>query len=89
MTRPFCSVRIDAYNHEGLIEPAIVSVLVENASDAEREIIVGRRIERQDAGERAKSLRREAIVNTPTDAVRTFFSSGMDALVIGSNLVGK
>ena len=31
----------------------------------------------------------EAIVHTPTDALRTFFSSGMDALVIGSFLVEK
>jgi carbamoyltransferase len=35
------------------------------------------------------NLRGEVIVNTPTDAVRTFFSSGMDALVIGSFLVEK
>ena len=35
------------------------------------------------------NLRGEAIVNTPTDAIRTFFSSGMDALVIGNFLVGK
>jgi len=35
------------------------------------------------------NLRGEAIVHTPTDAVRTFFSSGMDALVIGSYLVEK
>ena len=35
------------------------------------------------------NLRGEAIVNTPTDAVRTFFSSGMDALIIGSFLVEK
>ncbi|HEY6387732.1 MAG TPA: carbamoyltransferase [Candidatus Acidoferrum sp.] len=35
------------------------------------------------------NLRGEAIVHTPTDAVRTFFSSGMDALVIGSLLVEK
>jgi carbamoyltransferase len=35
------------------------------------------------------NLRGEAIVNTPTDAIRTFFSSGMDALVIGSFLVEK
>jgi carbamoyltransferase len=35
------------------------------------------------------NLRGEAIVNTPTDAVRTFFSSGMDALVIGSFLLEK
>jgi carbamoyltransferase len=35
------------------------------------------------------NLRGEAIVHTPTDAVRTFFSSGMDALVIGSFLVEK
>jgi carbamoyltransferase len=35
------------------------------------------------------NLRGEAIVNTPTDALRTFFSSGMDALVIGSFLVEK
>lgn len=35
------------------------------------------------------NLRGEAIVNTPTDAVRTFFSSGMDALVIGKFLVEK
>jgi carbamoyltransferase len=35
------------------------------------------------------NLRGEAIVNTPTDAVRTFFSSGLDALLIGSFLVEK
>jgi carbamoyltransferase len=35
------------------------------------------------------NLRGEAIVYTPTDAVRTFFSSGMDALLIGSFLVEK
>jgi carbamoyltransferase len=35
------------------------------------------------------NLRGEAIVNTPTEAVRTFFSSGMDALLIGSFLVEK
>jgi carbamoyltransferase len=35
------------------------------------------------------NLRGEAIVHTPTDAVRTFFSSGMDALVIGTFLVEK
>lgn len=35
------------------------------------------------------NLRGEAIVHTPTDAVRTFFSSGMDALVIGNFLVRK
>ena len=35
------------------------------------------------------NLRGEAIVNTPTDAIRTFFSSGMDVLVIGDFLVEK
>ena len=35
------------------------------------------------------NLRGEAIVHSPTDAVRTFFSSGMDALVIGCFLVEK
>jgi carbamoyltransferase len=35
------------------------------------------------------NLRGEAIVHTPTDAIRTFFSSGMDALMIGSFLVVK
>jgi carbamoyltransferase len=35
------------------------------------------------------NLRGEAIVHTPSDALRTFFSSGMDALVIGSFLVEK
>ena len=35
------------------------------------------------------NLRGEPIVTSPTDAVRTFFSSGMDALVIGSFLVEK
>ena len=35
------------------------------------------------------NLRGEAIVHTPTDALRTFFSSGMDALIIGSFPVGK
>ncbi len=35
------------------------------------------------------NLRGEAIVHTPTDAIRTFFSSGMDALVMGSFLVEK
>ena len=35
------------------------------------------------------NLRGEPIVCSPTDAVRTFFSSGMDALVIGSFVVEK
>ncbi len=35
------------------------------------------------------NLRGEAIVTSPTDAARTFFSSGMDALVIGGFLVEK
>ena len=35
------------------------------------------------------NLRGEPIVASPTDAVRTFFSSGMDALVIGSYLMEK
>lgn len=35
------------------------------------------------------NLRGEPIVNSPTDAVRTFFSSGIDALVIGHFLVEK
>ncbi|MGH9775211.1 MAG: carbamoyltransferase family protein [Candidatus Acidiferrales bacterium] len=35
------------------------------------------------------NLRGEPIVASPTDAVRTFFSSGMDALLIGSFLVEK
>jgi len=35
------------------------------------------------------NLRGEAIVHTPTDALRTFFSSGMDALALGSFFVEK
>src|SRR5882724_3803145 len=35
------------------------------------------------------NLRGEAIEHTPTDALRTFFSSGMDALLMGSFLVEK
>jgi carbamoyltransferase len=35
------------------------------------------------------NLRGEPIVCSPTDAIRTFFSSGMDALAIGSFLVEK
>jgi len=35
------------------------------------------------------NLRGEPIVCTPTDAIRTFFSSGMDALVIGNYIVRK
>jgi carbamoyltransferase len=35
------------------------------------------------------NLRGEPIVCSPTDAIRTFFSSGMDALVIGSFMVEK
>jgi len=35
------------------------------------------------------NLRGEPIVCTPTDAIRTFFSSGMDALVIGNFIVEK
>jgi carbamoyltransferase len=31
----------------------------------------------------------EPIVNTPEDAVRCFFSTGMDALVIGDCIVRK
>ena len=35
------------------------------------------------------NLRGEPIVCSPTDAIRTFFSSGMDALIIGSFVVEK
>jgi carbamoyltransferase len=35
------------------------------------------------------NLRGEPIVSSPTDAVRTFFSSGMDALIIGNFVVEK
>ena len=35
------------------------------------------------------NLRGEAIVHTPTDAIRTFFTSGMDGLLLGSFLVEK
>jgi len=35
------------------------------------------------------NLRGEPIVSSPTDAIRTFFSSGMDALVIGNFAVEK
>lgn len=35
------------------------------------------------------NLRGEPIVHSPTDAIRTFFSSGMDALVLGSFLLEK
>jgi predicted NodU family carbamoyl transferase len=35
------------------------------------------------------NLRGQAIVHTPTDALRTFSSSGMDGLVIGSFLGEK
>lgn len=35
------------------------------------------------------NLRDEAVVHTPTDAIRTFFSSGMAALVMGGYLVEK
>jgi len=35
------------------------------------------------------NLRGEPIVSSPTDAIRTFFSSGMDALIIGHFVVEK
>jgi len=35
------------------------------------------------------NLRGEPIVSSPTDAIRTFYSSGMDALVIGNFIVAK
>jgi carbamoyltransferase len=35
------------------------------------------------------NLRGEPIVSTPTDAIRTFFSSGMDCLVLGNFVVEK
>jgi carbamoyltransferase len=35
------------------------------------------------------NLRGEPIVSSPTDAIRTFFSSGVDALIIGSFVVEK
>jgi carbamoyltransferase len=35
------------------------------------------------------NLRGEPIVSSPTDAIRTFYSSGMDALVIGNFVVAK
>jgi len=35
------------------------------------------------------NLRGEAIVHSPTEAIRTFFGSGMDGLIIGKFLVEK
>jgi carbamoyltransferase len=35
------------------------------------------------------NLKGEPVVNSPRDAVRTFYSSGLDALAIGSFLVEK
>jgi carbamoyltransferase len=35
------------------------------------------------------NLRGEAIVNSPTDALRTFYSSGLDTLAIGPFIVDK
>ena len=40
MARPFISVLIDTYNHERFIEQAILSVLEQEVSQAEREILV-------------------------------------------------
>ncbi|MBI3669977.1 MAG: glycosyltransferase [Acidobacteria bacterium] len=40
MSRPFVSVLIDTYNHEHFIEQAIVSVLEQDVSPAEMEVIV-------------------------------------------------
>ncbi len=40
MSRPFVSVLIDTYNHERFIEEAIVSVLEQDVSAAEMEVIV-------------------------------------------------
>src|SRR5437879_12724685 len=40
MTRPFVSVLIDTYNHEGFIEQALVSVLEQGLSAEEMEVIV-------------------------------------------------
>ncbi len=35
------------------------------------------------------NLRGEPIVSSPTDAIRTFYSSGLDALILGSYLINK
>jgi carbamoyltransferase len=35
------------------------------------------------------NLRGEPIVNSPTDAIRTFYSSGLDALMLGNFLIEK
>ena len=40
MTRPYISVLVDTYNHERLIEEALVSVLEQDVAGAEREVIV-------------------------------------------------
>src|SRR5437016_4709938 len=40
MPRPFVSVLVDTYNHEHFIEQAIVSVLEQDVSPAEMEVIV-------------------------------------------------
>lgn len=40
MAKPFVSVLIDTYNHERFIEKAVVSVLKQNFSAADREILV-------------------------------------------------
>jgi len=90
MSRPFVSVLIDAYNHERFIEEALRSVLAQVFPPAECEMVV------VDDGpaDRTPDLMRQfeppkATVHTPTDAIGTFFSSGMDALVLGSFLVER
>ncbi|HLK18539.1 MAG TPA: glycosyltransferase family A protein [Bryobacteraceae bacterium] len=40
MKRPYISVLVDTYNHERFIEEALASVLEQDLSDAEREVIV-------------------------------------------------
>ena len=91
MGKPFANALIETYHHERFIEQAIISVLEQDFPPSEGEILV---VDDGSADRTPEIVRQCApevrvIAHTPTDAIRNFFSSGTDAVVIGTFLVEK
>lgn len=94
---------IDAYNHERFIKQASVSVRKEDFQmRSEKRVVIPaapfywRLIDEFEKHtgvpvllNTGANLRRDAIVDTPTDANRTLFSCAMDALALRSFLIEK
>jgi glycosyltransferase involved in cell wall biosynthesis len=89
MKSSFFTTLIDTHNYGEYIEAAASSALAQDFPAEQREILAVNDGQASAFNFGFEHARGEAIVNTPTDAMRTFFGSGMDALVIRSFLGEK